>query len=89
MKNFLIFQEAWDKPEKPAYDIYPPKLKEPYRTSRIELGEQMYKIIGIQREDKEARISKVMKNFKIFGDTCAFFCFGDRQLCAVQGAVLG
>ena len=38
MDDFLIFQQAWDKQEQPAYDIYPPKLKEPYRTSRFELG---------------------------------------------------
>tara|TARA_Y100000992_G_C21255103_1_gene488081 strand:+ start:955 stop:1608 length:654 start_codon:yes stop_codon:yes gene_type:complete len=89
MKNFLIFQEAWDKPEKPAYDIYPPKLKEPYRTSRFELGEQMYKILGIPREDKEARISQVMKNFKFFGAPCAFFCFVDRQMGPPQWSDLG
>ena len=38
MKDFLEFQERWTEPEVPAYDIYPPKLKEPYRTSRFELG---------------------------------------------------
>jgi nitroreductase len=42
MKDFLEFQESWTEPEVPAYEIYPPKLKEPYRTSRFELGEQMY-----------------------------------------------
>ena len=54
MNDFLSFQERWDQPEIPAYDIYPPKLKEPYRTSRFELGEQMYDLLGIPREDKEA-----------------------------------
>ena len=39
MRDFLLFQDKWDKPEKPAYEIYPQKLKEPYRTSRYELGE--------------------------------------------------
>ena len=67
MEDFLSFQQPWDQPESPAYDIYPPKLKEPYRTSRFELGEQMYELLGIGREDKNARISQVMKNFKFFG----------------------
>lgn len=48
MKEFLLFQEQWDKPENPAYEIYPPKLKEPYRTSRFELGEQMYELLESQ-----------------------------------------
>ena len=30
MEDFLIFQDNWDDPETPAYEIYPPKLKEPY-----------------------------------------------------------
>ena len=34
MADFLKHQSEWAKPETPAYDIYPPKLKEPYRTSR-------------------------------------------------------
>ena len=67
LSDFLSFQEKWDQPEVPAYAIYPPKLKEPYRTSRYELGEQMYKLLGIGRDDKDARIAQVMKNFEFFG----------------------
>ena len=89
MKSFLDFQEGWTDPEVPAYDIYPPKLKEPYRTSRFELGEQMYELLGIGREDKDARIAQVMKNFKFFGAPCAFFCFVDRQMGPPQWSDLG
>lgn len=89
MKDFLKFQEKWTKPEVPAYDIYPQKLKEPYRTSRFELGEQMYELLGIGREDKDARIAQVMKNFKFFGAPSAFFCFVDRQMGPPQWSDLG
>jgi nitroreductase len=89
MNDFLSFQEEWDKPEIPAYEIYPPKLKEPYRTSRFELGEQMYESIGIPRESKDARIAQVMENFKFFGAPCAFFCFVDRQMGPPQWSDLG
>ena len=89
MKNFLEFQENWTAPEEPAYEIYPPNLKEPYKTSRFELGEQMYKLLGISREDKEARIAQVMENFKFFGAPCAFFCFVDRQMGPPQWSDLG
>ena len=89
MKDFLDFQEGWTEPEVPAYDIYPPKLKEPYRTSRFELGEQMYELLGIGREDKDARIAQVMKNFKFFGAPSAFFCFVDRQMGPPQWSDLG
>ena len=89
MKGFLDFQEGWTEPEVPAYEIYPPKLKEPYRTSRFELGEQMYELLGIGRENKEARIAQVMENFRFFGAPCAFFCFIDRQMGPPQWSDLG
>jgi len=89
MKDFLEFQENWTQLEVPAYDIYPQKLKEPYRTSRFELGEQMYELLGIGREDKDARIAQVMQNFKFFGAPCALFCFVDRQMGPPQWSDLG
>jgi nitroreductase len=89
MNDFLEFQRNWTQPELPAYDIYPPKLKEPYRTSRYELGEQMYKLLGIGRDDKDARLTQVMQNFKFFGAPCAFFCFVDRQMGPPQWSDLG
>ena len=89
MDDFLEFQEKWDQPETPAYEIYPPKLKEPYRTSRFALGEQMYELLGIPREDKEARFSQVMQNFVFFGAPCAFFCFIDRDMGPPQWSDLG
>ena len=89
MDDFLLFQDQWNKPETPAYEIYPPNLKEPYRTSRFQLGEQMYELLGIPREDKQARLEQVMKNFKFFGAPCAFFCFVDRQMGPPQWSDLG
>lgn len=89
MSNFLLFQKNWDQAEIPAYDIYPSKLKEPYRTSRFKLGEQMYELLGIGRDDKAARINQVMKNFEFFGAPSAFFCFVDRQMGPPQWSDLG
>jgi len=89
MSDFLEFQKNWIDPETPAYNIYPPKLKEPYRTSRYELGEQMYSLLGIEREDKEGRINQVMKNFEFFGAPSALFCFVDKQMGPPQWSDLG
>jgi nitroreductase len=89
MQSFLDFQAMWAEIENPSYEIYPPKLKEPYRTSRYELGEQMYELLGIGREDKDARLTQVMKNFNFFDAPCAFFCFVDRQMGPPQWSDLG
>ncbi|MDB2665943.1 nitroreductase [Gammaproteobacteria bacterium] len=89
MKKFLEFQQTWDQPETSAYDIYPPNLKEPYRTSRYELGEQMYDLLGISRDDKEGRIQQVMQNFTFFGAPAALFCFVDKEMGPPQWSDLG
>ena len=89
MKDFLLFQSNWNTPETPSYEIYPSKLKEPYRTSRYELGEQMYNLLGIGRDDKAGRLDQVMKNFKFFGAPAALFCFIDKQMGPPQWSDLG
>jgi nitroreductase len=89
MEKFLEFQAGWFEPETAAYDIYPPSLKEPYRSSRFEVGEQMYSLLEISREDKEARINQVMQNFNFFGAPAAIFCYVDREMGPPQWSDLG
>jgi nitroreductase len=89
MKDFLCFQDEWIKPEEPAYSIYPQNLKEPYRTYRYDLGEQMYSLLGISREDKAARIQQVLENFNFFGATAGIFCFIDKSMGPPQWSDLG
>ena len=73
----------------PEYPIYPPKLQEPYRTNRYELGEEMYALLGIPREDKAARLANMSKNYGFFGAPAAFFCFVDRNMGSAQWSDLG
>jgi nitroreductase len=89
MKKFLQFQDAWVLPDSPGYDIYPSNLKEPYRTSRYQLGETMYELLGIPREDKDSRIKQVLRNFEFFGAPAAIFCFVDKQMGPPQWSDLG
>ena len=89
MINFLKFQEDWTDPETTAYDIYPENLSEPYKTSRYEVGAEMYSILDIDRDDKEGRFKQMLENFKFFGAPSAFFCFVDRQMGRPQWSDLG
>ncbi len=76
-------------PEEPAYDIYPPNLKEPYRSSRFKVGEDMYALLGIPREDKGARIRRLMENYQFFGAPAGFFCYVDKIMGPPQWSDLG
>ena len=89
MNQFLEFQETHPDFDDPEYDIYPPNLNEPYRSSRYQLGEDMYSLLGIPREDKMARMEQVAKNFNFFGAPAGLFCFVDKQMGPPQWSDLG
>ena len=88
MDDFKTHLENFSLSES-EYPIYPPKLEEPYRTNRFELGEAMYELLGIPREDKAARLANMSKNYDFFGAPAAFFCFIDRSMGAAQWSDLG
>lgn len=71
------------------FPMYPPELKEPYRSRRFKCGEDLYATIGIPREDKAARFAQMAKNLEFFGAPSAFFFAIDRQMGPGQWAHLG
>ena len=75
--------------EPPGYDIYPANLWEPHRTVRFELGEQMYALLGIAREDKAGRLERMAENYKFFGAPAALFCFLDKRMLPPQWSDCG
>ena len=89
MNSFHKFQSEWTDSETPAYSIYPENLKEPYKTSRFEVGVDMYSILEIGRDDKEGRFKQMLKNYEFFGAPAAFFCFTDKQMGRPQWSDLG
>jgi nitroreductase len=70
-------------------NIYPPNLQEPWRTRRYALGEEMYELLGIPREDKPARIARMMQNFELFDAPVGLFFSLDRRFDKGQWAHLG
>ena len=69
--------------------IYPPGLWEPYRSRRFEVGEDMYALLGIPREDKSARLQWLLRNFEFFGAPVGLFFSLDRRFDRGQWAHLG
>jgi nitroreductase len=75
--------------ETPEYAVYPPDLKEPYRSRRFAVGEAMYELLGIARSDKLARLRWLQNNERFFGAPAALFCFTDRIMGPPQWSDLG
>jgi nitroreductase len=75
--------------EPTPYAVYPESLWEPYRTRRYVLGEAMYELLGIPREDKMARLGRFARNYEFFGAPVALFFVIDRRMGHGQWAHLG
>lgn len=75
--------------EAPEYAIYPPALSEPYKTRRFRIGEAMYGMLGIPREDKAARLAFFSKNWEFFGAPVGLIITIDRQMQQGQWADVG
>jgi nitroreductase len=69
--------------------VYPDNLWEPFRTRRFAVGEQMYGLVGIPREDKAKRLEWFGRNFEFFGAPVGLFFAIDRRFDRGQWAHLG
>ncbi len=77
------------KGEPTEYDIYPKVLPEPYSNYRFAVGEELYRALGIPREDKMARMLWFARNFQFFGAPVALFCSVARTMGPPQWSDLG
>ena len=89
MSDLLNYLEGCDPIEEPEYEVYPAGLWEPHRTARFALGEQMYGLLEIPREDKEGRLRQFARNARFFDAPAAFFTFIDRRFGPPQWSDLG
>lgn len=69
--------------------VYPHNLWEPYRTRRYKVGEDMYALLGIGRDNKPARLMHLAQNFEFFGAPVGLFFIIDKDMGHGQWAHLG
>ena len=71
------------------FPVYPESLWEPYRSRRYQVGEDMYALLGVPREDKGARLAHLMANYQFFGAPVGLFFLIDERMNPNQWAHLG
>ncbi len=84
--NVLSQSPAGEVTDRP---IYPEKLWEPHRSRRFAVGEEMYKSLGIPREDKAARMEWFARNFRFFDAPVAIMFVIDERMGHGQWAHTG
>ncbi len=75
--------------EDPEYQVYPPDLKDPYKTRRRVVGQALYELIGVPRDDTPGKLKQLAKNFEFFGAPVGMFFVMDRQMEIGQYVDLG
>ena len=71
------------------YDIYPPALAGAYEDRRVEVGEVMYRALGIAREDKQGRLEQFAHNFRAFCAPVLMLVHTPRYMGPPQWADIG
>ena len=69
--------------------VYPQSLWEPYRSRRFENGEDLYRAIGIEREDKKGRLMQLAQNTQMFGAPVGIFVAVESRMVHAQWVDLG
>ena len=77
------------KGEGTDYTIYPEPLGEPYHKRRFEVGELLYKSIGVPREDKAARYRQFARNWAFFDAPVGLFFAREKAHGPAQWADIG
>lgn len=75
--------------ETPQYSVYPESLHSPYRDRRFKVGEDMYKLLGIDRGDRDKRLEWFRNNYRFFDAPAAIFCHFDVRMGPPQWSDMG
>ena len=65
---------------KQEFDYYPIEWYEPYISRRRAVGFELYKLLGIAKDDYNARNKQMQENFHFFGAPVGMFITMDRRL---------
>lgn len=73
----------------PTHPAYPSPLWDPLRGWRYKLGEDMYALLGIDKDDKFGRMAQFMENMKFFRAPVGIIITADKRCGAPQHMDIG
>ena len=76
-------------PNSDPAQVYPARLWEPYRSRRFDNGEDLYRSIGVGREDRNGRLLQLASNAHMFGAPVGVFVAVESRMLHAQWVDLG
>jgi nitroreductase len=76
-------------PNSDAALVYPAQLWEPYRSRRFDNGEDLYRSMGMGREDRSGRLQQLARNTHMFGAPVGVFVAVESRMLHAQWVDLG
>jgi nitroreductase len=64
----------------PTSDMVPKPFEGIFKQRQVGLAIELFKLMGIQREDKEARNKWMLRGFRCFDAPCEIVIYADRQM---------
>lgn len=89
LKAAMAENIAERRKEEPEYLIYPTELPEPYNSRRFGVGEELYRHLGITRDDKQGRARWFAENYEFFNAPIGLFVHMPRFMGLPQWADMG
>ena len=91
LKALLAPRMATELPkgEGTDYNLSAAAWAKPYRTRSFDVGERLYRSIGVPREDKPARYRQYARNYEFFGAPVALFFAREKVHGPAQWADIG
>lgn len=89
LRELIRSVEAAGPDPQPGYEVYPQNLWDPYRSRRYLNGEQLYSMIGIDRQDRSGRLTQLANNRTFFGAPVGILILIERGMGPPQWADLG
>lgn len=83
-----VDEDPLQERHQPCFSYYPASWHEPYLSRKREVGYQLYRLVGVRREDRAARDAQMRKNYEFFGAPVALFVSFDKRLADAAGTFM-
>lgn len=84
-----VLEQAAQGGMDPAYEIYPQGLEAAHKQRQRQVAHEMYRLLGIERDDAAGRAAQLARNYEFFGAPVGLFFSLERYMGPPQWSDVG